>query len=845
MKMSIFGFTTTRRFAAIAILGSFVFSNVLAGTAFRTDRFNAVSKSSATAKYTTDLTQLGREGRLRENLSFENETIRLIKVLAEGGDRQPVIIDEDRATQETIVEQLAIMAAKGKVPASLAGKSIIKVEMDVLFSNVRSATEVAQIVDSIVSDAIASKGKTILYVNELTNLVGSRAATTNLLNAITTGKLVMIGGSSSVAYDDSIKSQPEIAAYFQGILVADDNSSAANIKTDRINEEIEFRGDNVSPDLREMMANDPSGNMRIDVILQAKDADNAALRSMMASGQARVTNRIGNTDTLVVNLPLSALNVLSTSGLINYVSPDRQIGALGHIETTTGATQMRSQPKSYGRNGAYTLDGTGVGIAFLDSGIYAAHRAFLDGTAGRLVYSQSFLTGDTSTDDAYGHGTHVASLAAGSLARDSYAYRGLAYNAKIINLRVLDGGGNGKTSDMLSAMDWILANKATYNIRVANMSVGTPAIDTWTNDPLCRKAQSLNAAGVLVVTAAGNNGLNSSGQKVYGMIHSPGNDPSALTVGASNSIGTDARGDDIMGTFSSNGPTRSGYTNGSGTLVYDNVIKPDIVAPGNMIVGAKASDGSCLITQKPSLMTTAMNLTGDTNDVMYLTGTSMSTGIVSGAAALLFQMNPSLTPTMAKMLLMYSAQPLNGLNMFEQGAGELNVDGAVVLGRNYKFTTDFNTYTQGTTLLQSGLSVPSASSKVGGTAFPWAQGILTNNTYLKNNSLANTFQNSYKNGFWFESGVSYTFGVPSLNSNYGAGITMNKNVMTSNAAAMGGGTVFINTATLLGLATDGAVLGTGTITSDRSALNAGVLVGDVDRAQALSILAGDDTAAMQ
>jgi hypothetical protein len=121
---------------------------------------------------------------------------------------------------------------------------------------------------------------------------------------------------------------------------------------------------------------------------------------------------------------------------------------------------------------------------------------------------------------------------------------------------------------------------------------------------------------------------------------------------------------------------------------------------------------------------------------------------------------------------------------------------------------------------------------------------MTNNTYLKAVNLANTFQNSYKNGFWFESGVSYSAGVPSLNSNYGTGITMTKNVMTSNAAAMGGGTVFLSTSALLGLATDGTALGTGTLTSDRSGRSTGVLVGDSDRAQAASLLVGDNTPKM-
>src|SRR4051812_39390331 len=127
MKISIFGFTTTRRFATIAIFASFVFSNAFALDALRGD-MKSVARSSAMTKYTTDLTQLGREGRLRENLNFENETARLVKVLAEGGVRQPVIVDEDKAVQDGVVEQAALRIAKGNVPASLDGKSILKLE---------------------------------------------------------------------------------------------------------------------------------------------------------------------------------------------------------------------------------------------------------------------------------------------------------------------------------------------------------------------------------------------------------------------------------------------------------------------------------------------------------------------------------------------------------------------------------------------------------------------------------------------------------------------------------------------------------------------------------------------
>src|SRR5688500_132318 len=214
MKISVFGFTTTRRFASIAIIASFVFTNALALGTVRGDGKTVTTTAREGANYTTDLTQLGREGRLRENLNFENETMRLIKVLGEGGKRQPVIVDEDRAVFEIIVEQAALRIAKGNAPANLAERSIVKMETAVLFSRATNKAEAAAAIDAIVEKVVSSNGRVILFVDDMVHLVGSRAATTKLFDAVAEGKLVMIGGSSAAAYDDEIESKPEIAAFF-------------------------------------------------------------------------------------------------------------------------------------------------------------------------------------------------------------------------------------------------------------------------------------------------------------------------------------------------------------------------------------------------------------------------------------------------------------------------------------------------------------------------------------------------------------------------------------------------------------------------------------------------------
>ena len=100
--------------------------------------------------------------------------------------------------------------------------------------------------------------------------------------------------------------------------------------------------------------------------------------------------------------------------------------------------------------------------------------------------------------------------------------------------------GSGSTAKLLQGLDWIYTNRTTYNIRVVNMSLGTTAIESWRNDPICRAARKLVDAGIVVVAAAGNNGKDAAGNKIYGAIHAPGNDPSVITVGATNTFGTDA-----------------------------------------------------------------------------------------------------------------------------------------------------------------------------------------------------------------------------------------------------------------------------------------------------------------
>jgi subtilisin family serine protease len=285
----------------------------------------------------------------------------------------------------------------------------------------------------------------------------------------------------------------------------------------------------------------------------------------------------------------------------------------------------------------------------------------------------------------------------------------------------------GKVSNVLAALDWLVANKGSYNIKVVNMSLGTPAISSFEDDPICNSVKKLVDAGVVVVAAAGNNGKTAAGNKIYGAIHCPGNSPAAITVGASNSYGTDSRSDDSVTSYSSRGPTRSFSVDEYGLKHYDNVMKPDLVAPGNKIIAAEAINNN-LVQEFPSLET---NKYATANmKLMSLSGTSMSTPMVAGAAALLWESNSKLTPNLIKMILMYTAQPLAGFNTLEQGTGQLNIAGSVALAKLVKGDLLLGLLgpTFGSSLLTQ--TPPTAQSTISSFTFPWAQGLVLKHTTI-------------------------------------------------------------------------------------------------------------------
>jgi serine protease AprX len=404
----------------------------------------------------------------------------------------------------------------------------------------------------------------------------------------------------------------------------------------------------------------PKSGGNVDVIIRfANTPSPSDLKLLGPFGQIKKSLSIING--IHLSLPPALIPLLANIPGITYVTPNRSLKGTLDITTQAVAANLAWQ---------FGYDGTGVGVAVIDSGIALKHDlAARTGSASRVVYSQSFVSGQDATD-LYGHGTHVAGII-GSSGVDSSSllftrtFKGVAPNVNLVSLKVLDEDGNGQESDVIAAIQTAISLKNQYNIRVINLSLGRPVFETYALDPLCQAVEAAWKAGIVVVVAAGNYGRdNSRNTHGYGTISSPGNDPYVITVGATNAKGTPSPYDDQIASYSAKGPT-----------AIDHIVKPDIVAPGNAVVSVLASTNCTLYTQSGNThVSNSYDMVpgngGASTSYMKLSGTSMATPVVAGAVALMLQKNPNLTPDQVKARLMKSSKKI--LPMFMTGIDALS-----------------------------------------------------------------------------------------------------------------------------------------------------------------------------
>jgi serine protease AprX len=287
-------------------------------------------------------------------------------------------------------------------------------------------------------------------------------------------------------------------------------------------------------------------------------------------------------------------------------------------------------------------------IAIVDSGIDASRADFGDRVIEQVTLTQRE---PNSPGDGYGHGTAVASVAAGN----TQGYTGAAPGARIVSLDVLDDNGVGNVSDVIDAADWIYANRERLGIKVANFSLHGTTLASIVSDPLDRAVERLWQSGIVVVAAAGNYASDGAESAVA---FAPGNDPFVLTVGATDTRGSYTERDDVAAPWSAWGYTRDGFA------------KPELVAPGRYIAAAVPPDAK-LTRDRPDRVVEP--------GYLQLSGTSFAAPVVAGSAAAMLAEHPNWTPDQVKGALMLTAKPLPQATTRSVGVGTVSAADAAAV----------------------------------------------------------------------------------------------------------------------------------------------------------------------
>jgi serine protease AprX len=393
----------------------------------------------------------------------------------------------------------------------------------------------------------------------------------------------------------------------------------------------------VSPGLLANAKNNPDKNVKL--IIQSNYGVESAKNAFKGLGTVKkdlkALNLIG---AVAVEVPANKVEKLAQiPGLT--VTADAPVKLSGNIKYSKQLWPYESGNAVMWRDSQ--VASSSPTIALVDSGVDPTRPDL----TGRLL-PQVTLTDlpGNSPGDGRGHGTFVAGIAAGGAA----GYAGANPDAKILPIDVMDDNGMAMTSDVIKACEWILQNKAAYNIRVANFSLHSSARNHFYVDPLDRAVEKLWFNGVVVVAAAGNYGT-AAGPS--GVMYAPGNDPFVITVGAADLGGTIRPSDDFAAPWSAWGFTEDGFR------------KPELGAPGRYMI-ASVPPGSTLATQRPGNVVAP--------GYMQLSGTSFSAPVVAGTAAQLLARRPDLSPDQVKGVLMLTAKPVPNAVPYSLGVGELN-----------------------------------------------------------------------------------------------------------------------------------------------------------------------------
>ena len=411
----------------------------------------------------------------------------------------------------------------------------------------------------------------------------------------------------------------------------------------------------------------------LPVIVRQSGNAGAAEQSVLSLG-GQIGRRLSVINGFSARVPALALARLETMAGIDSVTADVSLTPLSDAadydpSATPGSMYNVARQVGARWYWALGLTGKGVDVAVIDTGLSPLPGLT---TNGKYVHGPDLSferqLPNLRNLDTYGHGTHLAGVIAGRDPGISYPatadedeFLGIAPGARIVSLKVANAMGATDVSQVIAAIDWVIANRKSdgLNIRVLNLSFGTDGVQHYTLDPLSYAVEQAWHAGIVVVVAGGNAGFGSA------KLNNPAYNPYVIAVGANNTRGTTSVRDDVVPAFSSTG---------------DKHRNPDLVAPGKSVVSLRVP-GSQLDLSHPEGRLGKRYLRGS--------GTSQAAAVVSGAAALVIQQRPKITPDQLKDLLTSSSLELPNADPVAQGNGMLYLGTALLRSTNKGATQDW------------------------------------------------------------------------------------------------------------------------------------------------------------
>ena len=377
----------------------------------------------------------------------------------------------------------------------------------------------------------------------------------------------------------------------------------------------------------------------VPVIVMSRDATSAVDLTLGARGE--IDNVLPIIGGVSARVPESRMDELSARAI---VVPDRTL----HLQSASyGDALVSAYPQAVGAPALWSreITGRGVTVALIDTGI-----ADVPDLRGRVVARANF-TKERSLEDTYGHGTFQAGIIAGNGASSDGKYVGVAPEANLMSVKVADRSGMTSLGQVLAGIQLVDVSANRFNVGVVLLALHSESPLPPELDPLTNALRELWARGIVVVVPSGNEGPDAK------TIASPGEDPVLLTAGSVDDHATGSQGDDTVSEYSGRGPTRWGDE------------KPDIAAPGEHLVSLRAP-GSTIDEEYPSARVDDAYFRGS--------GTSMSSAAAAGAAALILQAKPELSPDEVKALMQATAADVSDGDPDSVGAGEVDANEAVL-----------------------------------------------------------------------------------------------------------------------------------------------------------------------